>query len=374
MHMTFSDHTVWFARCADYGAETDAAVGRILDESGLLCADAVRGKRVLVKPNLLTDRTPEQAVTTHPDILRAVLRRLKSAGAEVSVGDSPASTANLRVVLEKSGLGAVCAEEGAPFVSFERAGVRNFTEAGFSFSIANPVMETDLIVNLPKIKSHSLTKLTAAVKNLYGAVPGYSKTTLHRRYPKPGTFGRLLQAIWSVLPPCVSIADGVVGMEGQGPANGKPIRLGFVAASSDPFALDCAICNVLHIRPASVPYLKGADKTHAPNVRGDAIEVESFATPTGAHLLALLPAWFVRLATGFLWVRPKFDPALCISCGQCVRACPAKALVLEGRSMPTLDKKACIGCACCHEVCPKGAIRMAQSPVLRMAHTFKGLD
>ena len=364
MHMTFSDHTVWFARCADYGAESDAAIGRILDESGLLCADAVRGKRVLVKPNLLTDRTPEQAVTTHPDILRAVLRRLKSAGAEVSVGDSPASTANLRVVLEKSGLGAVCAEEGVPFVSFERAGVRNFTEAGFSFSI----------VNLPKIKSHSLTKLTAAVKNLYGAVPGYSKTTLHRRYPKPGTFGRLLQAIWSVLPPCVSIADGVVGMEGQGPANGKPVRLGFVAASSDPFALDCAICNVLHIRPASVPYLKGTDKTHTPDVRGDTIEVESFATPTGAHLLVLLPAWFVRLATGFLWVRPKFDPALCISCGQCVWACPAKALVLEGRSVPALDKKSCIGCACCHEVCPKGAIRMAQSPVLRMAHTFKGLD
>ena len=92
-------------------------------------------------------------------------------------------------------------------------------------------METDLIVNLPKVKSHSLTKLTASVKNLYGAVPGYSKTTLHRRYPKPSVFGRLLKAIWKVLPPSVSIADGIVGMEGQGPANGRPISLGFLAAA-----------------------------------------------------------------------------------------------------------------------------------------------
>ena len=171
---------VWFARCADYGAPVASALGRLLAESGLLAADAVRGKRVLVKPNLLTDRTPDEAVTTHPDVLRPVLRHLKAAGADVSVGDSPASTANLRSVLSKSGLGAVCEEEGVPFVPFEGEGVQNFTEDGFSFSLAKPVVEADLIVNLPKVKSHALTKLTAAVKNLYGAVPGYSKATLHR--------------------------------------------------------------------------------------------------------------------------------------------------------------------------------------------------
>ena len=185
-----SPSPVWFTRCADYGDAAGSALDRLLAESGLLAADAVRGKRVLVKPNLLTDRAPDEAVTTHPDVLRPVLRHLKAAGADVSVGDSPASTANLRSVLAKSGLGAVCDEEGVPFVSFERAGVQNFTEGGFSFSLAKPVVEADLVVNLPKVKSHSLTKLTAAVKNLYGAVPGYSKTTLHRRYPKPAVFGR----------------------------------------------------------------------------------------------------------------------------------------------------------------------------------------
>lgn len=359
-------------RCADYGGAA-GAIQRLLGESGLLSADAIRGKRVLVKPNLLTDRTPEQAVTTHPNVLRAVLRHLKAAGAGVSVGDSPASTANLPTVLEKSGLGAVCEEEGVPFVSFERAGVRNFTVDGFSFALANPVVEADLIVNLPKVKSHALTKLTAAVKNLYGAVPGYSKTTLHRVYPKPTDFGRLLQAIWKVLPPTVSIADGIIGMEGQGPANGRPINLGFVAASADPFSLDGALCRVLHIRPASVPYLKDVDAAQSPNMRGDAVEVKSFSTPLGSHLLSLVPNWFARFAAKVLWVRPRFDAKLCISCGQCVRACPAKALALPARTIPALDKKSCIGCACCHEVCPKGAIHMHPSPVLRLSHAFKGL-
>ena len=369
-----SPSPVWFVRCPDYGDAPVAALERLLAESGLLAADAVRGKRVLVKPNLLTDRTPDEAVTTHPDVLRAVVRHLKAAGADVSVGDSPASTANLPSVLAKSGLGAVCEEEGVPFVPFERAGVQNFTEEGFSFPLAKPVVETDLIVNLPKVKSHSLTKLTASVKNLYGAVPGYSKTTLHQRYPKPSVFGRLLKAIWKVLPPSVSIADGIVGMEGQGPANGRPIRLGFLAASADPFALDGALCRVLHINPDSVPYLKGVASARAPEVHGDAIDVPSFATPLGAHLLALVPSWFARLAAKLLWVRPTFDPARCVACGQCVRACPAQALAIEGRAVPLLNKKTCIGCACCHEVCPKGAIRMRPSFILRIAHAFKDLS
>jgi len=171
----------------------------------------------------------------------------------------------------------------------------------------------------------------------------------------------------------VSVADGIVGMEGQGPANGRPIRLGFLAASANPFALDGALCRTLHIRPESVPYLKGVASARAPEVHGDAIDVPSFATPLGAHLLELVPAWFARLAAGLLWVRPMFDAARCVSCGQCVRACPAQALALEGRTIPWLNTKTCIGCACCHEVCPKGAIRMKPSAVLRLSHAFKDL-
>lgn len=368
--------TVHTVRCADYADALPAAFARLLSESAILPAAAVSGRHVLVKPNLLTDREPDKAVTTHPALLRLVLRHLKSSGAIVSVGDSPASAANLQAVLDRTGVGAVCREAGVPFVSFEQAGADSYETDGFRFAIARPVAEADLIVSLPKVKSHSLTKLTAAVKNLYGAVPGYSKTTLHRLHPRPDDFGRLLQAIWRVLPPTVSIADAVVGMEGQGPANGCPVNLGFLAASADPFALDIALCRILRLRPDTIPYLKGTLHAHAPECSGDSIDVKSFDIPVGSHLLGLVPSCVAKLAAKVLWVRPRIDGARCVGCGKCAKACPAGALSpgngagAEERPAPALDRHACIGCACCHEVCPKDAIRMTPSPVLRLFHVF----
>ena len=369
--------TVRIVRCADYASSLAPAFERLLAESALLAPQEVAGRRVLVKPNLLTDRTPDQAVTTHPAFLRLVIRHLKSASAVVSVGDSPASAVNIRAVLERTGVGAVCEEERVPFVSFEQEGVRACSVDGFDFTLAGPVAEADMIVSLPKVKSHSLTKLTAAVKNLYGAVPGYDKTTLHRHYPRPDDFGRLVQAIWRVLPPTISLADAVVGMEGQGPANGRPIQLGFLAASADPFALDIALCDILHIKPTSVPYLKGLVDLHAPEIAGDSVEVASFEVPVGSHLLSLVPAGLMRVAARVLWVRPRIDAEICVNCGRCIKACPVNALArpdAEGRGIPALRRRACVGCACCHEVCPQGAIRMEQSPVLRLAHAFQGVD
>ena len=372
-----SGRTVNIVRCADYADALAPAFARLLAESALLEPSAVAGRRVLVKPNLLTDRTPDEAVTTHPAFLRLVIRHLKAAGAHVTVGDSPACAANIRAVLERTGVGAVCAEEGVPFVSFEQEGVRARAVDGFEFTLAGPVADAELIVSLPKVKSHSLTKLTAAVKNLYGAVPGYDKTTLHRRHPKPDDFGRLIQALWRVLPPTVSLVDGVIGMEGQGPANGRPVALGFLAASADPFALDIALCGILHLKPSSIPYLKGLVDLHAPELVGDTVEVASFEVPVGSYLLSLVPSGLMRVAARVLWVRPQIDAARCVSCGRCLKACPVNALVwpaAQGRGLPVLRRRACVGCACCHEVCPKGAIRMAQSPMLRLAHALQGIS
>jgi uncharacterized protein (DUF362 family)/Pyruvate/2-oxoacid:ferredoxin oxidoreductase delta subunit len=336
------------------------------------------GRRVLIKPNLLTDRLPEQAVTTHPELVRQVIRRLRSAGAEVSVGDSPASTANLRQVWQSTGIGAVCAEEQVPLLSLEQAGVTSFERDGFSFPVARAVLEADLVVNLPKVKSHSLTMLTAGVKNIYGVIPGYSKTTLHRLYSKPADFGRLIKTIWSVIPPAWTLADGVVGMEGQGPANGRPVRLGFLAGSADPFALDRTLCETLHIDVRRVPYLaaQAAGGAVVPaEVVGDAVSVASFEVPAGAHLLSLLPAGLVRAASRVVWVRPAFSAAACIGCGKCEKACPVRAIAIPAATRrPALDRARCISCSCCHEVCPQDAIRMTQSRLLRLLKVFKGID
>jgi len=368
---------VFFVRCDDYGPALSEALDRLFDLTGWLARRDLSGKRVLLKPNLLTDRTPEQAVTTHPELVRQIIRRFKAAGAQVSVGDSPASTANLQRVWEASGIGAVCAAEQVPLISFEQVGAQAFEREGFAFSIARPVLDADLIVNLPKVKSHSLTMLTAAVKNIYGAVPGYSKTTLHRLHPKPDSFGRLIKTIWQVIPPSWTIADGVVGMEGQGPANGRPVKLGFLAAAEDPFALDRALCVTLHIDTRRVPYLAAQEAAcqTPPAVAGDRVSVEAFDIPSGAHLLRLVPDWLVRRAGRIVWVRPAFSGTACVQCGQCVRACPVHALSLSaGAPCPVLDSTRCISCSCCHEICPQDAIRMTQSRILRLLKVFKGID
>ncbi|MFA7174400.1 MAG: DUF362 domain-containing protein [Kiritimatiellia bacterium] len=368
--------TVFFTVCHDYAAALPTAVARVFDQSQWLSAESLGGKKVLVKPNMLTDRTPEQAVTTHPEFLRQVIRNLRQRGAQITVGDSPASAANLKAVWEKTGIAAVCKQEGVALISFEQAGSKVIRRGGYEFSIAKPALATDIILNLPKVKSHSLTVLTAAVKNLYGVIPGYTKTILHRNHPKISDFGMLVKSIHSCLPPVWSIADGVIGMEGQGPANGTPVSLGFIAASQNPFALDIAICQTLGIAPARVPYLgdSGDLAANAPLIKGDFIRVESFKIPAGAHLLSRMPVWLIRNSTGLIWVRPAFSDEKCVQCGLCVKACPVEALILgQDRKAPHLNTELCITCSCCHEVCPADAIQMRQSSLLRLAGAFKGL-
>jgi len=373
MNLATTKATVAVVRCADYGDALEVAVERAFALAAWPGAEGLDGKRVLLKPNLLTDRRPEQAVTTHPEVVRHVIRWFRRHGAEVTVGDSPASTANLKNVWRLSGIEAVCAEEQALLISFEQAGGRAFEQGGFTFSVAQPVLDADLVVNLPKVKSHSLTMLTAAVKNIYGVLPGYSKTLNHRLYPKITAFGRLVATIWNVIPPSITLADGIIGMEGQGPANGKPVRLGFLAASENPFALDRVLCRILRMDARRVPYLVddlGSDYSCV----GDEINIGAFEIPSGAHILDILPQRLVGFFGKLVWVRPAFSETACVGCGKCEQACPVHALTLSPEThKPVLKKDLCISCSCCHEVCPAAAIRMTQSRILKMAKAFKGL-
>ena len=171
------------------------------------------------------------------------------------------------------------------------------------------------------------------------------------------------------------IADGVVGMEGDGPSAGNLVHLDFLAASGDGAALDAALCRMLGIRTRAVPYLRwirrdGLGETDVSRIEilGDGIaEVAPAAfRPPNTLGARLVPPWLVRFFGPLLWCRPEFADR-CVRCGLCVRTCPAGALRMEnGDVRPVLNPRVCIECCCCHEVCPEKAVQMRLSPVLSM--------
>jgi uncharacterized protein (DUF362 family)/NAD-dependent dihydropyrimidine dehydrogenase PreA subunit len=290
------------------------------------------------------------------------------------VADSPANAVKLDRVWERTGFGAMCAAESVPLLNLEQRGSVRFEADGCSFTVARPVAEADVVINLPKVKTHMLTTLTAGVKNMYGIVPGFQKTHLHREHPRPSDFGRLMAAIYRTSPPALTIADAVTGMEGDGPSSGSPVRLGFLAASGDAVALDHVLCRMLGIPPSRVAYLTRLCDTDSgfsesairvAECSDDPVPPVSLRLPSAVPP-SLIPRPLVRLLAPLVWIRPGVSDT-CTSCGRCVRACPAAALSAgaSGRP-PALDPRRCIGCCCCHEVCPAGAIRMVQSPLLSL--------
>jgi len=369
-------HKVITAHCESYQPATvEYALEELLKPLGGMGNFVKPGQKVLIKPNMLTNRDPEMGVTTHPELVRAVIHVVRNAGGEPSVGDSPASAVKIDRVLQETGFVELCAEEDVPLIHFEADEPVNMSVDGFSFSLAKAVVEADVVINMPKVKTHVLTTLTAAVKNTYGCIPGYQKAMLHKQYLKIADFGRLVAAIHKAAAPQLQIADGIIGMEGAGPSGGKPVKLNLLAASADGTALDLALCELLHINPKAVPYLP-------PNIPGNAAyrltDIKLNGIPaTGRRVelpntfaVRMIPRRLSNLIEPFIWIRPAIDDS-CIKCGRCVKACPVKALAMQPGEKPVLTPKSCIGCCCCHEVCPANAIEMTQSPLMNLIRRGK---
>jgi len=378
-----NNSTVALEHCRSYdAAELHTAMGRLLETIGGMGVFVKHGQNVLIKPNFLTDSTPDEAITTHPEVVRAIIHILKQHGAKPFVADSPSNVVKIEKVWEKTGFKAMCAAENVPLVCLEKSGAVSYKIDGFSFSIAKPILDADVIINVPKVKTHMLTILTGAVKNMYGAVPGFQKMNLHKLHPTVPEFGKLIAAIYRKVPPHLNIADGVVGMHGNGPSAGIPINLGFLAASRDAVALDLTLCRLMNIDPSAVPYLRHLSITGYPEEKQKHIEsagasaesfvIKNFKAPDTLRA-RMIPGWLVSILAPFVWIAPSIS-GKCISCGRCVKGCPVTALSFvnaDKKGKPVLDRKKCIGCCCCHEVCPAKAITMVQSSLLGFVRRSK---
>ena len=373
---------VALARCVDYSTENvERAVAEVIDLLGGIGRFVRPGSRVLLKPNLIAAYPPEAAATTHPEVVAAVAPIAAGAGGRVEVGDSP-GVKTLPVVAETTGIAAVASRLGLPLTEFtEPVEVARPKGAKFrKLLLARPVVETDVLINLPKVKTHQQMFLTLAAKNLFGCVVGKQKIAWHMSAGRDAAlFARVLVEICSAVAPALSIADGVVGMEGTGPCHGRPRPFGFIAASGDPFALDAVLTSLLGFEDADLPVLAAARAARADGLPVgetdlDAIELAGCAAdelrakhvvpPTMGRLM-FVPGFLSGLMRRLVTVRPRIDLKTCRVCGVCVESCPAQAMKIIDRRV-RIDDTSCIRCFCCQELCPHGAVRVGRGLLSRL--------
>ncbi len=363
-------------RCPDYDtSKTYHAVRRAVDFLGGIRAFVKPGERVLLKPNLLKAKPPETAVTTHPEIVRAIIRLVQEAGGTVLVGDSP-GMGSLQKVAERTGILDVIREEGAQLVEFDTA--LQIKNAGRfqQFEIARSVYEADAIINLPKLKTHGMTTLTGAVKNLFGCIPGKRKVQWHLSTGvNRGHFMRMLVELYLVLRPRLTIVDAVVGMEGNGPGSGDPRQIGAVVAGRDAISVDVVCARLVGVDPEKLPLIRaaaaaGVGETKLDRIRvfGDSLKesaISRFLLPPQEHLEWRLPEWTRGILKDALTTRPVIDQAHCIQCGICQKHCPQGAINDAGKRL-RVRYRDCIRCFCCQEFCPQGAITVGRGWALRL--------
>ena len=371
---TSSDVSI--VKCADYDRDrVQGAVRRAVDLLGGMGAFVKPGSRVLIKPNLLKAAQPSEAVITHPEVLRAVIRLVREAGAEALVGDSP-GFGELRSVCEKSGVMDVIEEEGAALAEMSEAVQVKNSGRFHWFEIARAVREADAVINVPKLKTHGMMTVTGAVKNLFGCVPGRRKVQWHfSAGVNRDAFARMLVELSALVRPRLTIMDAVVGMEGNGPGSGDPREIGLVLAGRDPVAIDVVSGTLIGADPALLYIIRAAAEAGIGETRLDRIGihgerlaevfVKGFRLPPQEHPEWRLPEWARRFLKDALTTRPVIDHAQCIRCGVCQGHCPQGAIGERGKRIG-IRYRDCIRCFCCQEFCPRGAITVGRGWALRM--------
>ena len=326
----------------------------------------LKGKKVLIKPNVLRSSEAQEGVVTNPAVLSAVVEKVETyRPSSIVVGDNPGvfSYGANEATFEKTGL--MEAAKGY----YQNIG-NDSRQVDFNpdfmprVSVSSIVMEADVVISLPKFKTHGLTVVTGAIKNSYGFLPGAQKAKLHRAAGGPERFHEVVVDVFRLRVPDLFIVDAVVGMEGNGPASPDLRDIGLILASNDGVAMDSVMATMMGCEPGLLRFLRKAKEEGLGDydlgkheIIGDLKKIPDFKLPPlGGEAILSNPA-IQEFLTSRTLLRPKADPDLCTACGTCVEQCPVSALSM-GDDIPVVDQNVCITCFCCQEICPEKAITL----------------
>ena len=341
-------------------------VRQAVDRAFELFPITVSGKKVLIKPNVLRSSETKEGIVTNPAVLRAVVEKVETMGpASLIVGDNP-------------GLFSYGANEE----SFTRTGLMEAASGWYKnigndsqrvafnpkympfVSVSRDILEADVIISLPKFKTHGLTVVTGAIKNSYGLLPGAQKAMLHKAAGNPADFNEVIVEVFRLRVPDLFIVDAVVGMEGNGPASPDLRHIGVILASDNAVAVDSVIATMMGCDPGRLRFLQKAKEAGLGDYDLSAIEIigelkrlpDFKLPPLGGEAIFRNEAMQSMIHNRAI-LRPQADPGKCTSCGTCVDHCPVSALSMVA-NVPRVNADACIACFCCQEMCPEKAIAL----------------
>nr|MBU1328484.1 DUF362 domain-containing protein [Candidatus Omnitrophota bacterium] len=359
---------VSIVKCKDYERiKVEQAVRKAFDLLGGIGTFVKKNEKVLIKPNILSVRIPEDGVCTHLEVIRAVVKSVKDCGAFPFIGDNPGGSLSPAKAYEGYGLISLAKEVEVELKEAKGIKVVN------GIPIASYFFESDKIINLPKMKTHILMGITGAIKNMYGAVAGLHKSGLHKKFPSPEEFANVLIDTFKIVKPNLVLMDGIVSMDQDGPSSGRLRNSGLLIAGEDSVAIDAVFAELVGIKPLSVATTRKAYETKLGEadlrnieVLGENIKdslINDFEIP-GKLGLAVILGPFAKFAAGFVKFGPYINKRLCKKCMICRDSCPVQAITIDLK-ISNINLKKCIRCMCCHEVCQYKAVGLKKNLLAR---------
>lgn len=362
--------------------EVKSQVDKLINDLGGLEKYIKRDSKVFIKLNLVIKKKPDEVATTHPMVLKVIAEKLLELGCKVIVGDSPGgpyTKSSLKGVYKTCGIEDVCEELGIELnYDTSEVKVENLNGKILKYmTVIKPIVDADHVINICKLKTHAMATFTGGVKNLFGIIPGVSKAEYHFKMPKVADFTEALVDICSYVSPSLTIMDGVIGMEGEGPTAGVPRKIGVLLGSESPYAIDVVACNIINLDPNKVPTIQRCVEREFIEkdfsdvcVLGERLEdkvIKNFKIPSNrsiSFLRGIVPKSVEIFVNKKIVGKPVINYKECVKCGECSRVCPPKVISMENKG-PVINLDHCIRCFCCHELCPKKAVDLKRPFVFR---------